>query len=113
MPGLDLVIQKRLAITSNDRLHDRMLGQVRLHQSLADKVRAAGAASDLVQQLECALASPRISAVSKAEIAIDNADKGEVWKVVTLGDDLRANDDVDLAALRFCGSSRAFQRGRE
>ena len=50
-----------------------------------------------MQELERAFAGARIGAMRKAEIAIDNADEREVRKVVTLGDDLRADDDIEFA----------------
>ena len=51
-----------------------------------------------MQQLERALGGARI-AVGEAEIGIDNADQIELGEMVALGDELRADDDVE-AALR-------------
>ena len=59
---------------------------------------AAGAADDLMQQLERALGGARV-AVAEAEIGIDDADQIELREMVPLGHQLRADDDVD-AALR-------------
>ena len=65
--------------------------------------RAAGAARDLVQELEGALARARVGAVREAQVAVDDADSGEQREMVPLGDDLRADDDVDLAGLDRSG----------
>ena len=59
---------------------------------------AAGAADHLMQQLEGALGGARI-AVAEAEIGIDDADQIELREMMALGDELRADDDVE-AALR-------------
>ena len=49
-----------------------------------------------LQQLEGALGRARI-AIGKAEIGVDDADQRHVGKIVPLGDQLRADDDVGLA----------------
>ena len=57
---------------------------------------AAGAADHLMQQLERTLGGARI-AVAKAEIGVDDADQIELGKMMPLGDELRADDDVEPA----------------
>src|SRR5262249_29662990 len=56
----------------------------------------AGAPHDLMEKLEGAFGRARI-AVAEAEVRIDDADEVELGEVMTLGDELRADDDVDLA----------------
>ena len=75
-----------------------MLGLVRLQKAEAAALLAAGAADHLMQQLERALGGARI-AVGEPEIGIDDADQIELGEMVALGDELRADDDVE-AALR-------------
>ena len=75
-----------------------MLGLVRLQIAVAAPLLAAGAADHLMQQLERALGRARI-AVGKTQIGVDDADEIELGKMMTLGDELRADDDVE-AALR-------------
>ncbi len=75
-----------------------MLGLVRLQKAIAPPRLAAGAADHLMQKLEGALGGARI-AVGKAEIGVDDADQIELRKMVALGDELRADHDVE-AALR-------------
>jgi hypothetical protein len=65
-----------------------------LDQAEALLAGAAGAAGDLAEQLECAFGGARI-AIGEAEIGIDHADQRHVRKVVPLGDELRADDDID------------------
>ena len=93
---LDLAGVERLAVAGDQRLHDRMIGLVRLQEADAAACLAAGAAGDLVQQLEGALGCARI-AVGEAEIGVDDADQVELGEMMSLGDQLGADDDVDMA----------------
>ncbi len=65
-----------------------------LQKSDAAALLAPGAADHLMQQLEGALAGARV-AVAEAQIGIDNADQIELGKMVALGHELRADDDVE------------------
>ena len=69
-----------------------------LDEHAARLVAAAGAAGDLADLLEAALGGAQVAA-GKAEIGIDHADQGQVGEVIALGDELGADDDVDLARL--------------
>ena len=71
-----------------------MLGLVRLQIADAVALLAPGAADDLMQQLERAFGRARV-AVRQAEIGVDDADQIELREVVTLGDELRPDDDVE------------------
>ena len=71
---------------------------MRLQVAAADAGVAPGAADHLMQELERALGGARI-AVGEAEVGIDDADEVELGEVMALGDELRADDDVE-AALR-------------
>ena len=110
---LDLVIQEGVAIAGDDRLHHRMVGRIGLHEAAPDEARAPGTARDLMQKLECALGGARIGAMRQAEIAVDDADEGEARKVVTLGDDLRADDDVEFARLDAADDLAHFGQARD
>ena len=85
-----------LAVLRDQRAHHRMLGLVRLQQAAADAFAATGAAEHLMQQLEGALGGARV-AVVEAEISIDHTDQVEHREVMALGDELRADDDVEAA----------------
>ena len=71
---------------------------MRLQEADALAFLAAGATDDLMQKLERALGGARI-AVGEAKIGVDDADQIELREMVPLGDELRADDDVE-AALR-------------
>ena len=72
---------------------------MRLHEPAACGGRAAGPARHLMQKLERAFARARVCAMSKAQIAVHDADESEIGEVMALGHDLRADDDIDL--MRF------------
>ena len=57
----DLARIERLAVAQDQRLHHRMLGLMRLQQSDAAALLAAGAADHLMQHLEGALGGARIA----------------------------------------------------
>ena len=67
-----------------------------LHQRPARPVLAAGAAGDLVEELEGPLGSTQVAAV-QAEIGVDHRDQGEVGKVMAFRRHLGADQDIDLA----------------
>ena len=73
-----------------------MLGLMGLQIAAADAGIASGAADHLMQELKGALGGARI-AVAQAEIGIDDADEVELGEVMALGDELRADDDVETA----------------
>ena len=61
-------------------------------------VGPAGAARHLVQELIGALGRAQVAAL-EAEIGIDHADQGQHGEMVALGDDLGADQQVDLMLL--------------
>ena len=69
-----------------------------LDQHAARLVAAPGAPGDLLDLLEAALGGAQVAAL-KAEVGIDHPDQGQVGEVIALGDQLGADDDVDLARL--------------
>src|SRR5690606_3530571 len=96
LPSLvNLTLVEFLRITRNKRLHDRMVRLVGLDQASALQPAAAGATSNLTQQLERAFRRPRVS-VGEAKIGVDNANKRHSGKVVTLRHKLGADNDIRL-----------------
>ena len=69
---------------------------MRLQEAVAAPGLAAGAAGHLMQQLERPLAGARI-AVAETEVGIDDANQIEPREMMSLGDELRADDDVEPA----------------
>src|SRR3546814_11697064 len=64
--------------------------------------------SDLL--LKGALGRAQVAAV-EPEVGIDDADEGEVGEMIALGDELRADDDIDQPALDIVDELGGF-RGR-
>ena len=90
---LRLLAVKALGIAGEKRADHRMLRLPGLHQRPAERAHAPGAARHLLQDLERALRRARI-AVRQADIGIDDADEREQRKIMPLGDELRADDDI-------------------
>ena len=67
-----------------------------LDQRAARPVAAPGAARHLIEQLERALGGARIAA-AEAQICVHHADEREMREVVALGDELRADHNVEGA----------------
>ena len=112
-----LLLIELVAVAGRQRLHHRIVGIARLDQHQSRLLGAAGAAGDLMQQLERAFARAQI-AVRAAEIGIDHADQRQLRKMMALGDDLRADQHVDLAlrhgadrGLRFLRAMHRVARG--
>ena len=90
-----------------------MLGLVGLQIADAMALLAARAADHLMQQLERALGGARI-ARAEPEIGIDHADQIELREMMPLGDELRADHDVDAALLDVAEFlAHALDRGDE
>src|SRR5437763_1559506 len=83
-----------VTIGRDQRPHHRMLGLMGLQIADAAAFLATRTADHLVQELERALGRARI-AVAQPEISVNDADQIELGKMVTLGDQLRADHDVD------------------
>ena len=75
-----------------------MLGHIGLDQPAAGDGLTAGAAGHLIEKLEGALGGARVG-VRKSEIGVDHADQRKARKVMALGHELGADDDVHLAVL--------------
>ena len=71
-----------------------------------------------MQELERALGRARVGALAEPQVAVDDADGGELREMMALGHHLRADDDVGLAGLDRLMISRisvsaGHQVGRE
>jgi hypothetical protein len=93
------------------RLHDGMLGAEGLQQHPAGGFGAAGTAGNLVEELDGALGGAEVSA-GEAEVGIDDADQRQMRKMPALGDDLRADDEIDLAVMDGAGGLGGGVRDR-
>ena len=82
-----------------------MLWHIGLDQPPArDFGLATGAARYLLQQLIGAFPSPRV-AMGQPQIAIHHADQSEAGKMMPLGDQLRADNDINFAIALILSSS--------
>ncbi len=78
-----------------------MCRKCRLDQDFSRALFAAGTASDLYDRLRHTFVAAKIGA-EQTLIGVDYADKRQLRKVVTLGQHLRANEDVRFAERRQC-----------
>ena len=106
-PGLGLGGVEALRIAADQRGDHRRVGIVGLDEDAARLVAAPGAAGDLLDLLEAALGGAQVAAL-QAEVGVDHADQGEVGEMIALGDELGADDDVDLARLHRATNSAAL-----
>jgi len=100
--------QEPLQVVAQQGGHHRVLGAEGLQQDAPGRFRPPRAAGHLVQQLHGALARPQVAA-RQAQVGIHHADEREMREVPSLGDDLRADDQVHLARLDL---ARRLRRGR-
>src|SRR6266516_5971668 len=75
---------------------NRMLGKIGLNHDLTRRVATTGAASDLLEHGEEPLGGAEVPTVESI-IRAQHSDQRQLWKVVTLGDHLRAHQDVDCS----------------
>jgi len=66
-----------------------------LDDDFAGQVAATGAAGDLGEELEGALAGAEVGGV-EGEVGIEDSDEGDVREVESLGDHLGAEEDINL-----------------
>jgi hypothetical protein len=76
-----------------------MFGLVGLQVAKADALFAPRAADNLVQQLKSTLGGTRV-AVAQPKIGINDPDQVELRKVMALGNELCADDEIE-ATLRY------------
>ena len=69
-----------------------------LDQGTSGAIGAAGPSCDLAQHLIGSLARSWVAAL-QTQISIDHPNQSEVWEVMAFGDDLGADQNVDLALL--------------
>ena len=87
-----------LAVARDDGADHRVLRREGLDQCPARAAGASRASGHLRQELERPLRRAHV-AEGEAEVAVDDADQRQERKIVALGDELGADDDVDLAFL--------------
>ena len=73
-----------------------MLGIIGLNDNLSGQGSPAGPTGDLREELEGSLAGPVIGNV-QGQVGGENSDQGHPGKIVTLGNHLRSDQEVDIA----------------
>jgi len=91
---LHLVFNKAGEIVLEGVLDDGCVGQPGLDDDPAGGVASAGTAGDLIDELEGAFVGAEVRQ-GKRGVGADDADECDVGKMQTLGEDLRAGEDVD------------------
>ena len=98
-PLLGLLRVEPFRVAGHERSDNRMLRLPCLQKRMARLIAAPGASGRLAKKLERALGRAGIG-VGETDVGIDDADKGQKRKVMPLGDELRADDEVEGAARR-------------
>ena len=96
----DFLFVKAGEIVAARVLDGRMKRRERLHEHLALDVAAPGAAGDLREQLEGALARAEIRLMQR-KIGVNDADERDVREMQPFGNHLRADEDVGLARAKI------------
>ena len=92
------LVEEAVAVAPCKSLDERMIGPEGLDERPSRPVAASGPAGHLRQQLPGALARPWIAGL-ECKIRIHHARQHEMWKMMALGDKLRADHQIDLALL--------------
>ena len=70
-----------------------------LNQHATPATPAAGSARDLSDQVKRTLGGAKVGQMLR-RVGIDHANERDVWKIETLGDHLRAEQDVNLPPMK-------------
>ena len=78
----------------SERLIERMFRKIGLHNDFSPQLRASGPAGNLEQQRCKTLGGAKIGAVERI-VGAEHPDQSEAGEIVTLGEHLRAHENVD------------------
>src|ERR1051325_4110170 len=93
---LEFLLVKAGEVMAAGELNGRVKGSESLYDDFAFDVAAAGAARNLGEQLKGALAGAEIWLVQR-QIGVNDPDQSDIGEVETLGNHLRAEQDVNFA----------------
>ena len=96
---LHLLFDEGVEVVLGRALDGVVVRVVGLHQDVAGQLAASGASGDLGEQLEDALGGAEVRQ-AESIVRADDPDKRDAVDVVALGDHLRADEQVDLAAVQ-------------
>src|SRR4029079_5248630 len=94
----DLEGEKGVTVVGDERGDRPVLRHIGVDQAVTFDCLPSRTPGDLAQELEGALRRARVS-LRQAEIGVDHADQSQAREMMALGDELRADDDIDLARL--------------
>lgn len=93
---INFAVDEGFAIMSCKSLKQKIVHKVCLHKHTSGQLGAAGATTYLLQKLEAAFSRPHITSF-KTEISINDDDKSQIRKVMSLGNQLGADDEIVFA----------------
>lgn len=107
MTELHFLLRESIEVMPPRKLDRWRMRREGLHNNLSFEIPAARAAGDLRDELKRSLAGAEIRHM-QAEVRVEDADKGDVGKMKSLGDHLGAYQNIDLVG--FEGVERISQR---
>lgn len=84
------------AVMSCKSLKQKIVRKVCLHKHTSGQLGASSATTYLLQKLEATFSRPHITPF-KTEISINDDDESQIWKVMSLGNQLGADDEIVFA----------------
>ena len=93
-----LDLQKSVTVIVGQRHHGRIVGRISLNQCAPGALGPPCPARNLAEQLVGPLTSAQVSALHAA-VSIYNTNQGKIWEIVSLGHDLRADQDINFTLL--------------
>jgi len=90
----DFIFVECFTVARNEGPHDGMLWLVGLQVANTNALFAPRTADHLVQQLKSTLGGTRV-AVAQPQISVNDPNQVEFWKVMTLGNELSADDEIE------------------
>jgi len=95
LADIELLVNEAIEVVMSGELDGGGVGGGSLDDDFSGHFATAGAAGDLGEELEGALARAEVGGI-EGEVGIEDADEGDVGEVEPFGDHLGAEEDVDL-----------------
>src|SRR6202035_4830622 len=95
----ELLLEVAGKIVVSGELNGRTERRVGLHKNFARRFTAPCAPRHLRQQLKRALAGAEVRQMQR-QIGVNDSNQCDIWKMETLRNHLRADEDVDLAGAK-------------
>lgn len=93
---INFAVDEGFAVMSCKSLKQKIVRKVCLHKHTSGQLGAASATTHLLQKLEATFSRPHIPSF-KTEISINNDDESQIRKVMSLGNQLGADDEIVFA----------------